>query len=467
MKLKMCMLSLIVLVGIHCSATYAQYIEITDRDRYYEVIIDYEQAVEDGKNAYDIGREYGAKALETQPMTEVYLSTFVSMVANYMQWFGVPFDQLMDYVELIKPQIHPNYRAEIEGLASNFQGGLADDPGDEKISLNELFFLHLMPDLFLAGCSATSMYGLRSETGETMTASLMDYSGGQLLSMLHAVTTIRNGEHSVGMIGFLGIMNASTMFNDDGVYMGHIDSKVEEAEIIIGGKRSMFFDIRYAFERETSLQGVANYLKDPQKQYTFGFVVSLADVRGAQILEIDQEHARALRKDSSPLNPGVAPWNFDNAVAAVNSFVLEGNSDNHTDDDANSQRWANYIRGLTEAGDSVTWEELKQIVSYDGENNIPESSELGDIYNDDTVTITVFRPRDFKLEVFFRPRGSVMPQRNPDFIEVPVRFPSVTPPPLPTTPTANIPEPATFGLVGCGVLGLLILKRRLGRKKLF
>ena len=187
--------------------------------------------------------------------------------------------------------------------------------------------------------------------------------------------------------------------------------------------KGRYHEVIIGYEQAETLDEVADYLIDLQKTYTFGFVLSLADPNGAGILEIDQEHQRALRGDADLLHPGVVSWQFPGAVAAVNSFLLSGNADNHTGEPVNEERWSSYIEQLAAAGEQVTWDELRQIVTFDhGDGPDEFLAGTGDIYNQWTITITMFRPKGRFLEMFFRvPHETVLPE-NPDFIRVPINF---------------------------------------------
>jgi hypothetical protein len=334
-----------------------------------------------------------------------------------------PAQDVLFATEFITPQISPFYRAELAGLASGFNGGEEDNPNDGVVSLRELYFLHLIPDLFRTSCSAISVYGDRSFTGSPLTGYLMDFPAAELLAPLHAVTLIKNGGQSLALLGFLGMFNASSIVNDDGVFMGHLDSRIAAAEFRAYEKRSMLFDIRAAFEQATTLHEVSKYFTDQQKTYTFGFVLSLADPNGAGILEVDQEHQRTLRDHAGQLHPGIAPWRFSGAVAAVNAFLLSANTDNYTREPVNEERWNSYIEQLAHAGDRVTWDELRQIVTFDhGDGPDDFLAGTGDIYNQWTITITMFRPKERVLDMFFRtPHHAILPE-NPDFIRVPINF---------------------------------------------
>ncbi len=152
--------------------------------------------------------------------------------------------------------------------------------------------------------------------------------------------------------------------NDDGVFVG-IPSSDVPTTYDPAGKSTVFFDVRAALERHSTLNGVAAAMMDGRRRYTFGFNLSLADRYGAAVLEVDEHARRALRTAGSPLNPGVTPWPFRDAVASVNSFVLDGNSDNHTIDPVNFARWDTFIEQLTAGGPVTSLGELRQIATFD------------------------------------------------------------------------------------------------------
>ncbi len=417
------------LVLAPCAQTRGQcgerpaYVTIADRGRYHEVRIDYSQARRDGVSPYRIGREYGRKLVELGLPIEPLYDAFVAQTIGVMLDTGAIQDpaQAFQAIELLKPQIPRRYRDEVEGVASQLSGAQSDVPGDGRLSVNELYFLHLFQDIFRAQCSAVSVYGHRADRGRTTTAFLMDLFGREALGTFHAVTTIVDGDRSLAMIGFLGVVNATVSMNDDGVFVG-IPSSDVPAPYDATGRSTVFFDVRAALERSSTLAGVAAAMMDGRRHYTFGFNLSLADRHGAAILEMDEHARRAMRTARSPLNPGVTPWPFRDAVASVNSFVLAGNSDNHTGDPVNFARWDSYVEQLADGGPTTSLDALKQIVSFDhGDGPDEFLAGTGDIYNQWTLTITVFVPETRHLEIFFAPAQGPQPLR-PEFVRVPLRF---------------------------------------------
>ena len=424
---RLCLFALVTLAPFALAqegaAEPSPYVTIVDHGRYFDVRIDYAGARRHRLSPRAIGREYGQKILALGLPIEPMYDAVVSQTISVMLDTGVidEPEQAFAAVRHIKRQVPARYRAELEGLASVIATAPRNELGDGRLSPGELDFLHLIQDTFRTQCSGVSVYGRRAARRETATAFLMDFFGREVLGHLHAVTTISDGRRSLAMVGFLGILNSTVAVNDDGVFVGVPSSEVA-AEYDPAGKRSVFFEVRAALEQHSTLRGVAAAMMKPRKQYAQGFNLSLADRHGAAILELDNLGHRGLRRAGSALNPGVEPWPFRDAVATVNSFVLEGNTDNHTADPVNFGRWNSYIAEIEATGPVTSLEELKRVVSFDGGDGPDDFlAGSGDIYNQWTVTISVFVPAKLRLEVFFAPAEGPMPD-DPDFVRVPLRF---------------------------------------------
>lgn len=334
------------------------------------------------------------------------------------------YNNRLGKLQYLKPQVPKDYQDEIKGMASKFSGGTNNILGDGKLSVDELYYISLYVDIIMArGCSAISVFGPASVTGKNMIARLVDWYP----RTDNAVFTIKNGDKSIVIIGrHLSIM-AGTAFNDDGVF----------AALMAGGSPppvdfeskpygSVAVDIRYALENYSTLEGVAKYLSE--REYTFSHQIFFADSRTGKVLEnnLIDGGIRALRGVDSPLGKGI-DWEFDNIVAAVNTFFLEQNyryRGYRVD-----PRWTN-LRKLVatklrysaegEAG-KVTLNELKEIATfYDKtEHDAYPGSTIGDIYNSSTQSIVLFEPDTFHLEVFFR-NDTRSPIKKPTFITVPI-----------------------------------------------
>jgi hypothetical protein len=383
-------------------------VTIVDRGNYYEVTLDYTR----GATPRQMGVAYGKKIQEVIPNFETIVDSYISEVT-----FVPPIYQiLIARSQNLKAGIDPAYREEIEGLASTFSGADRNWFNDGRISTDEVYLLNLMGDVWrLTECAGAAVWGPRSATGKCITARLFDWSGGKMnqLTKIPAVTTIKNGDKSVCLIGYLGYLAAISGFNQQGVFGGVLDCQSGAGPYRSGGKRSYMLDLRYALEHYKTLDEVGAFLIDPANQYTVNHLIFLSDPNVSKVVENNFSGSgtnmrRALRTDTSPLNPGVT-WDLPNAIGVVNSFVLEGNQDNHTMLGYNTERWATLKREIPAKGDTVSFEQLKQIATFHTDQ-FPGAQDAGDIYCGANQTIILFEPSTFHLEIAFKPRdGSPLP----------------------------------------------------------
>jgi hypothetical protein len=328
----------------------------------------------------------------------------------------------------LKAQIDPAYREEMEGLAATFTGGNRNWFNDGRISTEEVYLLNLMGDVWrLTECSGVAVWGPRSATGKNITARLFDWSGGKMsqLTKIPAVTTIKNGDKSICLIGYLGFMGTIAGFNPSGVFAGVLDCQSGTFPYVCAGKRSYMLDLRHALENYKTLDEAAGYMADPANQYTVNHLIFFSDPNVSKVLENNfsgtgANMRRALRTDSSELNDGVT-WGIPNAVACVNSFLLKGNHNNFNGADFNTARWDSFHRELLAKGDVVTFDQLKEVATFHTEE-LPGAQGNGDIYCGANQTIVLFEPATFHLEIAFKPRdGSDLPAQ-PVFNDIQVNF---------------------------------------------
>ena len=391
-------------------------VSIVDRGNYYEVTMDYTTGI----NHYDMGRMLMQKMTQILPNYEQLTDSFLAEMVGTHSVYGI----LLSRVQDIKPQIPQEYQDEINGMVSQLSGSNINNVGDGKLSKDEFYLMQLITDVDQSTqCSGISVYGSRSATGNTMTARILDWFDGSKhqLAQIQSVLTIKNGSKSICTIGYLGFMGIITGFNEKGVFAGILDSP-SGAAYSSKNKRSYPLDLRYALENYTTLANVADYLVDTSKNYAFNHLILLSDKQTSQVLENNFSGTgtnirRALRSDTSSLNPGIT-WGFTNAVAAVNSFLLLGNHDNHTGVLSNTKRWSSIKTQLQLYGDTITLNELKLIASFDNGNG-PGFQSDGDIYNSGTQQIIIFQPDIFHLEIAFKPKSGIMPT-DPVFEKIPV-----------------------------------------------
>ncbi len=201
-------------------------------------------------------------------------------------------------------------------------------------------------------------FGVNSECADYQVAEIMikpvkvidrfSCHSGQM-NYLNAVVHLDTGATKIVAIGWLGLLGVQTGINGNGIFATSLNSPVAQS-LAATGRRSLSLDMRKALETGNTLTAVAEYLQDGNKTYGFSHNIFLADRSRAMVLENDFDALRALRDETSILNPGVA-WGIGNALACVNSFVLAGNHDNHTPTAVNVARWESFKTQLAAAGD--------------------------------------------------------------------------------------------------------------------
>lgn len=418
-----------------------KYVSIEKTDTHYNVVIDYTT----GATRSEVGKEYGELIKQILPDFETVVDSCLAdfnNIGNLEQQYSqliTPQDNnyaaMIANVAKIKPQIPVEYRDEIEGLASAMSGGTTDTVSDNKLSVDEVYILSILPDVIRAcQCNGVGVWGSLSSTGNNMVGRTLDFYSGskRQFAQCNAVTTIKNNDSSICLVGFLGQFCAVTVFNKAGVFAGILDSPelVSNTGNFNNSPRSYVMDLRYAVELAgyTSLEDVAGYMTDNSRNYVFNHNILLADKTDTQVVENDLLHNRALRNSTSQLRSGVS-WNFTEAICVVNSFVLDGNFDNHSGN-TNSKRWASFTSQLTGAvaGGKITPDALRSVMSYhdlsDADASIyrgPEY-EAASIWNTDLCSIqqVFYVPATGELKAYFLPVSG--PLENPVFKDITVNF---------------------------------------------
>jgi len=396
----------------------SEHITIEDAETHYRVVIDYSS----GASPYTIGSEYGSLIKEILPQYEQLVDQFLDASISGKSKFAL----MLERVELIKPQLDELYIQEIEGMASQLSNQVDDKLGDGKLSRNELFLFNLFTDVARATqCSGIAVFGDKSATGKPITARLLDWGSSPQLVKIHAVVFMKNsGMKNIGMVTYLGFQGSLTSFNEDGLFVGILDSDTGYPyPSTIKGYRSYVMDLRHAVEHEGTLEAAATYLSRADHQYAFNHNILFSDRQRSAILENDMNstgpNARTLRTDTSPLNPNVS-WEHTNAVIVVNSYVLLGNTDNHTKDKANYARWNKFNELLVAQKKPLHINDLKPIVSSHQKEKFFAVG-WSDIYNEGSQSITIFDSHNMTLEVAFCPRNNILPE-TPLFKPIPLEF---------------------------------------------
>ncbi len=416
------MARIIVILTILSASLSAQHVTIADSGAYYHVTCDLASAGSRYQMGWELGQAIAGQVPEFEGLVDSYLAERSGSNSTYNAWLFRMRD--------IWPQVPQEFREEIDGMIAGVVADTVNVRGDGKLSRDEIRLLNLFPDCARSSqCAGLVVFGPGSASGHPMTARLLDWHSGNQnqLGKIQAVTFIKNknGTGSACLIGFLGFLGAVTGFNEDGLFAGILDSP-SGIGYSSSGRRSYAMDIRKALEDFSTLDQAGQYLSDTAKHYAYNHLVLLSDANTGAVLENNFSGSganmrRALRRDTSALNPGVA-WGYGGSVAAVNSFVLLGNHDNHTGVQFNTGRWASF-QGQVGAYGQVDWEDLKLIAGFDNGNG--PGYEYTDIYNAGNLQVVCFRPDSQNLEAAFKPKSGVLPG-DPIFQRVPLAFDSAS-----------------------------------------
>ena len=333
-------------------------VTVQEEEGYYRVNIELSQDY----SRRQTGENYGKAIKAARPDIEQVIDSYLNEITQ-----KTGFNAFLQRINDIKGNMSNEYIEEIEGLASALSGA-ENSPGDGVVSKDEVYLTNLISDVMRGTqCSAISVFGEMSAANNTITGRNLDWPMGQekQLAKLHSVTIINNNEKSVCLIGFLGYLGCITGFNNDNVFAATLDSETG-FPYSSANKRSYVFDMRYALENMTSMEEIANHLMDPGKDYAFNHLYFLSDENKSMVLENNisgngADMKRALRTYDSELNESIS-WGIENAIGAVNSFLLKGNHDNHTENPFNFGRWSS-LRSQTveKADDGITYDEIRKI----------------------------------------------------------------------------------------------------------
>ena len=382
----------------------SDFVTYVDKQSHLEVTINAK-----GKTDEEVGTGIGNLIKKVYPDYETILDSYLLEIKNI---YKSNYDIFISNIAKIKPNIPQKYVDEIEAISKVICTTDDDIAGDNKFSKNELYLLNLSNDLInTVACSAFSVYGSKSESNTNITARNLDWFGGSQnqLAKLQAVIKTQYDNKTVTNIGYLGFMGCLTGFNDNKIYAAILNSTSGES-FVVDDKNSMTFDIRYCLENFTTIKDMSDYLTSSERNYTIGHLVFLSDSQKSVVVEndISSQTNRKVREASSTLHDG-ALWSHQNAIGAVNSFMINGSKDNFTGDTANVPRWNTINTQLEAKGDTVSLSEVREIISYNENGSIYQ----GDLYWSAGAHCTqqsiIYIPSTNYLEVAFLPKTGSLP----------------------------------------------------------
>ncbi|MEI7726339.1 MAG: C45 family peptidase [Bacteroidota bacterium] len=385
-------------------------VTITDKSYYYFVNLDYT-----GKTTpHEMGVQYGQCILKAVPDFESMIGYYLFEIATLEGLWG---KTVGDRTRAIRSHLDEAARDEIDGLASVMKGAWTWTPTEE------IYAYSLLPDVIRTSqCSAFGCWGRASVDGKNIVGRNLDWFGGlfkQELPAIQAITRIRYPEgRTIYLFGALGHLGCITGINTNTkILAGILDADVEGSIYNVEGCTSFSFDLRRALERFKTTEEVADFLTDSTRHYTFSHLVVLADERETAILENNiakagRQPMRALRHDTSKLNPGIS-WGHPQMIGAVNGFMLNGQVDNislgkHAK--INTRRWELLLDRITEktanTGGRFSARDVREIMSsFHGKEPGSLFLNAGDIYNLQTQQMIIYTPGERTVDVYLTPKA--------------------------------------------------------------
>ena len=373
-----------------------------------------------GLSHKDMGRMYGEKIRQAMPSYDTVMDAMMKDQFDMLKQAGLSFDIVKQRAIALLQQVQPEYRDEIEGMASVFSAA-KDETGDGIFSRNEFLIWQFYADVVRpTQCSASAAFADASASGNTIVGRNLDWYSlkDNSLAKIHAVTLIHNSNRSIACINFLGQLTPVSGFNDHHVFGAILDCETGAAYPPVQGKRSYHFDLRYGLENDSTIESLAGFMKD--KDYTFNHLIFLADEHSAGVLEDNiGSKARSLRTPLSKLRPG-AEWGIPNTFATVNDNRLPGNFVENPEYPGNLKRWSslkNQYSSQLKSG-RIDIEKMKLIAGFPSTDGSAKSSGALFRSNDHTPTLQsiILKMDTYELWVGFAPQGKL--PMKPSYLQI-------------------------------------------------
>lgn len=317
---------------------------IEKKHNYYDVTLDYEKG-----SPKEVGAAYAEMIVQAYPAYKSMLENY--LYENIREAFGgniTDYTALKERISTLKGSLTKEYQEEMEGFAEVFSDDDEDFQQNGKLSYEEAILISMVPDaLRSTACSAITVNGNETESGERITARFLDWNLGSDNQLCEAqcVTHFKNGEKSFTSVCLLGMLDVLTAVNPDGLVLAEFDVGTNEnAKFNLEGKTCYSYDLRYAVENFSTAREAGQYIVDNAHKYTFSCNALFTDYNDAFCAElcVDEQDGRPVLRDSStPMHKGLE-WDNPNYFCIVNSFTAEGNSDKLTTAYENIVRWNKY-----------------------------------------------------------------------------------------------------------------------------
>lgn len=384
---------------------------------YYDVTLDYERGTPS-----QVGAAYAEAILKTRPDYEEILEPYLyENIRNAFNGRDIPYESLEKRILTLSGAIPKEYGEEVESFAKALSKGEEGYVENGKLSFVEVLTMQLIPDaLRPTACSALSLWGSKTVTGDRISLRNLEWNIGStnVMTEIHAVTHLKNGDGSMTTISMLGMLDVITAINDDGVLLGILDvGSKHSLPFTYEGKKCYTFEARYALEHFSTAREAGEFLVGESGDFTWCNNLFITDAKDAFCCENATAEVAAasqaksvLRSADSELLEGLS-WDVPDSFCVVNSFATKGNQDGFSGDPANRNRWVKYHHYVEEK-EKFSVADVKGIMARE----IVDQYEVINVHNHGTVHTVIVDYATGKIHVSFT-KGSCADD-VPRFIEV-------------------------------------------------
>ncbi len=382
---------------------------INRMEHYYDVTIDYENST-----PAQAGKAYAEAIKKSLPdfveIMEPYLYENIMIGVPGLQDDYTPVEERINYMS---ETIRPEHREELYAFAEEMSGGVRGFSEDGKLSYEEIVLFNLIPETLRGtACSALSLWGEKTATGENIAMRLLDWSPGSEYQMLklHAVIHAKKGERSYTGISFLGFDSIVSAVNNDGVLGAILDVGSDKEVFTYNDKKCYTWELRYALEEFDTAREVGQYMVDNSADFTWSHNIFVTDKNdtfcaedATKQLQTKHKGFSVLRDCYTPLNDSIH-WDSKDSFCIVNSFAAKGNQDFFSIGENNMVRFNKYNEWV-KSKDKFTVADLKTVITSEKVNQgrTDDEATVNNVRRLGTVQIIIVDYHTGNIQVSFTP----------------------------------------------------------------
>ena len=380
---------------------------IRKMEHYYDVTLDYEH-----HSPAEIGKAYAETIIKVFPDYHEVIEPY--LYENIMMAFPAivdDYEPVNERTAYLVNTLHPDQQEELFSFAETLSGGAHGFAEDGHISYEETIAFNLIVEALRGtACSALSLWGDKTETGDMIATRFLDWSLGSEYQMcqLHAVVHASKGERSYTGISFLGFSGIISAINNDGVFAAILDVGSDDVKYTYENKKCYTYELRYALEEYDTAREIGEFMVKNSGSFTYSHHIYLADGKDtfcaedavAALQESGKGHS-ILRDSSTPLLYAIH-WDQPDSLCVVNSFATKDNQDQFTGNSNNFVRFYKYNEWVG-AEDRFTVGELKTALTREQVNLGTKDGEptVDNVRNKGTSQIIIVDYHTGKVQVSF------------------------------------------------------------------